>query len=462
MASPKNADEPLKALVFADSCNSQAAPTLATGKPLLNTPLLTWQLAVLARSGVEEAIVLSSAPIPDLFHDPLQRLHVRNVHSSSWNGEGDALRDIERRDDLRPTDDFVIVSAGSVFNLDVSKLLEQHKKRRKADHNWLITTVLRRGAGSAWKGLVVVVESQTGTLIKYTTDYKSPINIDVMEHNTALQNGSQAEIVSNVLDCGLDICSPELLVEFRENFYYDRVRSYIREKLEGGEAEVFGNRMYAHFVDSRKGQYASSVTSLASLAQTTLDVLNGWMKPYDEDVFNDDAKQGTIHFFQSSYIVENSAVGNNVSIDIGSTVIDSVIGNNVQIGSDVTILRSIIMDHSQVADRSFVVRSILEKECNVLPDSIIPNNCYFKRGLRIGPACDSIQSYSFYAHDEDQTTRQETDESEAEKEEEGEEGEEEGEEEEREGEGKRKRKRKRKRKMMMMKKERNLQMGKDN
>lgn len=411
MASAKNADEPLKALVFADSCHSQLVPHLAAGKPLLNTPLLTWQLAVLARSGVDEAIVLSSTPIHNLYHDPLQRLHVRNIHSSSWNGEGDALRDIERRDDLRPTDDFVLVTAGSVFNLNVSKLLEQHKKRRKADHNWLISTVLRRGAGTAWKGLVVVVESQTGTLVKYTTDYKSSLPIDVMEQNTALQHGSQTEIVSNVLDCGLDICSPELLVEFRENFYYDRVRSYIREKLEGGEAEVFGNRMYAHFVDSGNGEYASRVTSLASLAQTTLDVLNGWMTPYEEEVFNDDAKEGTAHCFQSSYIVENSAIGNNVSIDIGSTVMDSVIGNNVQIGSDVTILRSIIMDGSQIADRSFVVGSILEEECHVLPDSIIPNNCFFKKGLRIGPACESIQSYSFFAHDEDQTTIQETDES---------------------------------------------------
>lgn len=169
MASAKNADEPLKALVFADSCHSQLVPHLAAGKPLLNTPLLTWQLAVLARSGVDEAIVLSSTPIHNLYHDPLQRLHVRNIHSSSWNGEGDALRDIERRDDLRPTDDFVLVTAGSVFNLNVSKLLEQHKKRRKADHNWLISTVLRRGAGTAWKGLVVVVESQTGTLVKYTS-----------------------------------------------------------------------------------------------------------------------------------------------------------------------------------------------------------------------------------------------------------------------------------------------------
>ncbi|CAN8062404.1 unnamed protein product [Agarophyton chilense] len=407
-----NSDEPLKAIIFADSCNASEVPNLAFGKKLLNTSLLTWQLAVLARSGVKEAIILSSKPISHHYSDPLQRLQVKTLSSSSWNGEGDALRDLDRRDDLRPTDDFVLITAGSVFNIDVSKLVDQHKRRRKDDHNWLITTVLRRGAGTAWKGLIAVVETRTGTLIKYTSEYASPICIDVLERNTELQSGAQLEVVSNVMDCGLDVCSPEILLEFRENFYYDQVRSYIKEKLDGGEAEVFGNRMYAHFADSKKQEYASRITSLASLAQTTLDVLNGWMIPYDEQTFNEHAKNTLSHELQSAYVVENCAVGENVTIDIGSHIVDSVIGHNVKIGNDVTIVRSIIMDGTEIADRSYVRRSILEKECKVLVDSIIPDNCYFKSGLRIGPACSTLQNYSFFAHDEDQTTRQDTDEEE--------------------------------------------------
>ncbi|KAI0557633.1 Translation initiation factor eIF2B subunit epsilon [Gracilaria domingensis] len=405
-----NSDEPLKAIIFADSCNANAVPNLASGKKLLNTSILTWQLAVLARSGVKEAVILSSKPLSHHYSDPLHRLHVNTLSSSSWNGEGDALRDLDRRDDLRPTDDFVLVTAGSVFNLDVSKLVDQHKKRRIEDRNWLLTTVLRRGAGTAWKGLIAVVERRTGTLIKYTSNHRTAISIDVLEHNTGLQDGAQLDFVSNVLDCGLDVCSPELLLEFRENFYYDQVRSYIKEKLEGGEAEVFGNRMYAHFVDSAKREYASRITSLASLAQATLDVLNGWMYPYEEHVFNEHAKIGQAHQLQTAYVVENCAVGDNVTIDMGTHIVNSVIGNNVKIGNDVTIVRSIVMDGTEIADRSYVRRSILEKECKVLVDSIIPDNCYFKSGLRVGPACSTIQSYSFFAHDEDQTTRQDTDE----------------------------------------------------
>ncbi|PXF40146.1 Translation initiation factor eIF-2B subunit epsilon [Gracilariopsis chorda] len=281
-----NSDEPLKAIIFADSCNAEAAPNLASGKKVLNTSILTWQLAVLARSGVKEAVILSSKPVSHHYSYPLQRLHVSTLSSSSWNGEDDALRDLDRRDDLRPTDDFVLVTAGSVFNVD-----------------------------------------------------------------TALQSGAQFDFVSNVLDCGLEVCSPELLLEFRENFYYDQVRSYIKEKLDGGEAEVFGNRMYAHFVDSAKREYASRITSLASFAQSTLDVLNRWMQPYEEQVFNDHAKNGQAHQLQTAYVVENCAVEDNCTIDMGTHIFDSGICNNVKIGKDLSIVRSIVMDGTEIADR---------------------------------------------------------------------------------------------------------------
>ncbi|PXF45501.1 putative translation initiation factor eIF-2B subunit epsilon [Gracilariopsis chorda] len=351
-----NSDEQLKAVIFADSCNAEAAPNLASGKKVLNTSILTWQLAVLARSGVKEAVILSSKPVSHHYSDPLQRLHVSTLSSSSWNGEDDALRDLDRHDDLRPTDDFVLVTAGSLFNVDVSKLVDQHKKPRSEDRNWLLTTVFRHGAGTAWKGLIAVVEKRTGTLVKYTTNNRTAISIDVLEHKAALQSGAQFDFVSNVLDCGLD------------------------EKLDGGEAEVFGNRMYAHFVDSAKREYASRITSLASFAQTTLDVLNGWMQPYEEQVFNDHAKNGQAHQLQTAYVVENCAVEDNFTIDMSTHIFDSGICNNVKIGKDVSTVRSIVMDGTEIADRSYVRRSILEKERKVLMDSIIPDNCYFKSG----------------------------------------------------------------------------------
>lgn len=410
MSSLKTATESLKAIIFADSFYQKSDSNLAFGKPLLNTSILNWQLAALARSGAKEAIVLSSEPLTEIETDPLQQLKVRNISSPTWNCEGDALRDIERRSDLCPTDDFVLIASGSVFNLDIAKMLKEHKARRKADRNWLISTVFRRGAGSADKQLVIAVESRTNTLVNYFSNCTTSISINVMEHNSALQNGSQVEIVSNVLDCGIDICSPEFLLEFRENFYYDQVRSYIKEKLDG-DGDVFGNRMHAYFVDSSSKEYAARVTCLASLAQTTLDVLNGWMKPFEEEMFNENVREGMSHLYRTAYVVENSAIGENVTIDMGCTIIDSVIGNNVKIGSDVTILRSIVMDGAEVLDRSYIRRSIVEQDCIIRVDTIIPNNCFFKRGLSVGPACNSMQSYSYFTREDDETERQESHES---------------------------------------------------
>lgn len=385
MSSRKDSDHSLKALVFVDSCGADSSPLVGNFTSLLNLPVLSWQLGVLARYGVKEAIVLSSEPVESIYQDPLGRMKVTALSSKSWSNEGDAIREIESRDDLRPVDDFVLVRQGAVFNVDVSQLVTAHKRRREADRNWLITTVLRKGAGSASSGLAVCVDTASGTLLKYVEEMdKDGVLVDTNGENSGLQNGGSVEICSDVMDIGLDVCAPEFLVEFRENFYYDTVRAYIIEKLEGGEAEVFGNRMYAHYIDSSGGQYATRIFSLASLAQATSDLLNGWMYPITCSNINGISKEEKLPDFQSEFLLEQSVIGDNVSIAIGSTVIDSVIGDNVKIGSDVTIKHSILMEGVVIGDRSDVEGSIISKGCAIRENSSVPTNCFLDEGVCIG------------------------------------------------------------------------------
>lgn len=382
----KDAEEPLKALVFADNCGAETQIKVGNLSSLLNLPILSWQLGVLARYGVKEAVVLSGQPIPSIFSDPLGRMKVTTLSSQSWVNEGDAIREVESRDDLRPVDDFVLVLPGSVFNFNVGQLVAAHKKRKEEDRNWLITTVLRKGAGAAKTGLVVGVDKSSGTLLKYLDclDDKG-ITIDVNAENSGLQNGGRYEICSDVLDVGLDVCSPDFLLEFRENFYYDSVRAYIREKLEGGEAEVFGNRMYAHFMNSVTGEFGTRVSSLASLAQASFDILHGWISPISPSSITGIPYKDSSDDHQIDFLVEQSRVGENVSIALGSTIFESVIGNNVKIGMDVTIKRSIIMDGAVIHDRAEIEDSIISEGCIIHQQGFIPGNCFLDKDVCIGP-----------------------------------------------------------------------------
>eukprot|EP00177_Eucheuma_denticulatum_P001401 GFKZ01002539.1.p1 GENE.GFKZ01002539.1~~GFKZ01002539.1.p1 ORF type:complete len:761 (-),score=108.49 GFKZ01002539.1:1199-3328(-) len=396
MTSRRDSDQPLKAIVFADGCGAEHRSVVGNFNCLLNLPILSWQLAVLARYGVKETIVVSSKPLDSIYVDPLGRMKVTPLSSESWANQGDAMRDIEGRDDLRPVDDFVLVRQGSVFNVDVSRLVSAHKARKEQDRNWLITTTFRKGAGSASSDLIVAVDKATGTLVKYVEKIDhAGVTVDVMADISGLPAGGTMELYSDVLDVGLDVCAPDFLVEFRENFYYDTVRAYVKEKLDGGEAEVFGNRMYAHFMDSALGQYGTRIFSLASLAQATSDVLTGWMCPISYSQIRGMLREGEVSAeFQGEYLLERTVVGDNASIAVGSTIVDSVIGNDVTIGSDVTIRRSIIMDNAAVGDRCDINGSILSARCLVEENSSIPKNCFLDTDVCIGPDFTDMSPHS--------------------------------------------------------------------
>lgn len=396
MSSRKDIEESLKALVFADNCGAgDPGPPVGAIDKLLNIPTLSWQLSTLARYGVKEAIVLSSRPVECIYEDPLGRMKVTTLSSSTWTGEGDAIRDVESRDGMRPVDDFVVVRQGTVFNIDVAKLVAAHKQRKEADRNWLITTTFRKGAGSASSGLIIGVDSATGTLLKYAEDMdERGFAIDVHAENSGLLGGGTVEICANVLDVGLDVCAPDFLLEFRENFYYDTVRAYIKEKLEGGEAEVFGNRMYVHYLDSAAGQYGTRIHSLASFVQATADVLNGWMSPISVSTVEGTVREEKLQEFQSEYLLERSIVGMDVSVAVGSTILESVIGENVTIGSDVTIRRSILMDGTVIGDRCDIDQSIINKDCTIEESCIIPKNCFLDSGVCIGPDFRDMSPHS--------------------------------------------------------------------
>ena len=389
MVSRKGNEEPLKALVFADHCGAERSIDLSFGKPLLNVPILSWQLSALARYGVKEAVVLSSKPLDNVYADPLRRMKVTLLANASWTGEGDALRDVEQRDGMRPVDDFILVRCGTIFNVDVSKLVAEHKKRREVDRNWLITTVFRKGAGSAGSGLRIALDAKTNILVKYLESLSDAdaITVDVKGEHTGLRNGGILDVCSDVLDVGLDVCAPDFMIEFRENFYYDSVRAYITEKLRGGDAEVFGNLMYARFLQSSEGEYASRITSLASYAQVTSDALNGWLCPVTDDCVVSAGRCDSSHDFSSDYVVERSVIGANVKIAVGSTVVESVVGNGVTIGSDVTIVRSAIMDGTVIVDRADIEKTIIGENCTIREESKIPEYCFIDNGVCIGYGC---------------------------------------------------------------------------
>jgi translation initiation factor eIF-2B subunit epsilon len=374
----RNEEEPLVALVFADPCTDVSGLTGAAAEavkaasiPVHGASLLHWQLYVLARSGVDEAIVLSSTPRLDLPTGPIAgHMKVVPLSNPTWCSPGDALREVESRVSTRPRHDFVIVHHGALFNIDVRAFVQKHKQRCKADRNWLVSVTLRRGV--ACTPLVTALQSDTGALC-FFSDSPSliAVNLDAKSENVGLRFGGKVQILADVVDVGLDVCSPDFLIEFRENFDFDSIRDYIRAKLDGGEAELLGNRIFAHMVDSSAAEYGTRVDSISAHMAATWDVFDGWMIPIRAcrvlslaESRRISVRKGNLtclgddQFWTETFRGEVSdvVVGKGAAIASDAVLTRCVIGDGVRIGKGVKLEDSVIIAHGIIPSHANLVR----------------------------------------------------------------------------------------------------------
>jgi translation initiation factor eIF-2B subunit epsilon len=102
--------------------------------PLANKPLLNYALEGLAASGVQETLVYCAghaARIKEHLQKsgwvgcPVSSMTVTVVVNEDCRSTGDAMRDLDGRGLLRQ--DFILVRGDSVFNVNLSRFLEEHK-----------------------------------------------------------------------------------------------------------------------------------------------------------------------------------------------------------------------------------------------------------------------------------------------------------------------------------------------
>lgn len=402
--SPSAEDEPLKAVVFADHCGLQVRisdeppPSLSVH----GVPLLHWQLHVLARGGVAEAVVLSSAPLDVALPSKMMSMIITCIHNPTWRSPGDAIRDIDARVDVRPRHDFVIVQPGAIFNVDVGSAARAHKARCKVNRNWLVSIVLRNGV--SFKPRAVAIDDTTGGICFFKEDARDmrDIVLDTKSENVGLQNGGRVTIYTDFVDIGLDICSPDFLVEFRENFDFDSVRDFIRAKLDGGEAELLGNKMYAHFVDSKAGEYAARLETYKAYMAVVQDIFDGWMLPvtplsvlrsssrpllYDGgqnvteicDLDSNSSSQGgrrPVYCRESNSRWHDVVVGKGAAVDRTAVLKRCIIEENVQIGAHTLVEGSIVGRGSVIGEHVTICESLLLNDCFVADRVFVPSGSF--------------------------------------------------------------------------------------
>lgn len=319
---------------------------------------------------------------------------------STATSVGDAMRDLDNRDLI--TGDFLLVSGDVISNLPLEPALARHRARREKDKNAIMTMVLREAGAehrtkSRGRRPVFVIDPAKERCLHYEEmsrrqDGGRYVNIDP----ELLSAHEEIEIREDLIDCYIDICTPDVLGLWSDNFDYQSLRkSFLFGVLK--DYELNGKTIHTYVVDEH---YAARVRSLKAYDAVSKDVINRWTYPLcpDSNLVNGQSyrfRRGKVYeeegvvLARNSVVSKRSVVGRETSIGDGSVVSDSVLGRRCQIGRNVLIEGAYIWDDAVIGDGSTIRQAIVANEaivgrnCRVEPAALISYGVRIADGMSI-------------------------------------------------------------------------------
>ncbi|KAK3313911.1 nucleotide-diphospho-sugar transferase [Apodospora peruviana] len=401
-------EDVLQAVVLADSFQDRFRPfTLETPRcllPLANVPVIEYTLEFLAANGVQEVFLYCGAHSsaienhinesrrwsPDSILSPFSSLEFIRVSDAS--SIGDFLRDLDKRGLIGG--DFILVHGDLVANVELEDALAKHRARREANRDACMTMVLRsagvkRHRAAEARGItpMFVVDSSTGQCLQY--EELHPLSDHYAYLDPAVFKHGDFEVRTDLIDSGIDICTPEVLALWSESFDYELPRkNFLHGVLK--DWELNGKLIYTEIVE--KG-YAARASNLGMYNSMSKDILERWTFPYvpDSNLAFDQtyrrAKGGS--YFEADVSIgkgcdiTKSAIGNATTVGAGSTIKRSTIGRRCKIGKNVKIEGSYIWDDTEIKDNSVVDCSILASYVTIGNGCRVPKGSLISYGVQI-------------------------------------------------------------------------------
>ncbi|BFG37078.1 hypothetical protein CerSpe_233520 [Prunus speciosa] len=389
---------PLQAILLADSFTTKFRPiTLERPKvllPLVNVPMINYTLAWLESAGVEEVFVFCCAHSKQVidylessewFSQP--NFTVTTIESHNSVSAGDALRLIYERNVING--DFVLISGDTVSNMSLTQVLQEHKERRKKDSNAVMTVVIKRSKPSqithqsrlGTDELFMAIDPNTKQLLYYEdkADHaKGSIYLDKL----LLADNPSITLHNDKQDCYIDICSPEVLSLFTDNFDYQHLRRHFLKGLLVDD--IMGYKIFTHEIHS---SYAARIDNFRSYDTISKDIIQRWTYPLVPDVKffgNSSIKLERQGMYRASEIGQSrsaqigpfTVIGSGTKIGNTTKISNSVIGEGCSIGSNVSIEGSYIWDNVTIEDgcklrHAIVCDGVIVKSGAVLEPGVV-------------------------------------------------------------------------------------------
>ncbi|KAJ2958430.1 hypothetical protein NQZ79_g5982 [Umbelopsis isabellina] len=406
------AEQPLQAVVLADSYNSRFMP-LTYEKPrcllpVCNVPLIDYTLEFLAISGVQEVFVIATMHAEQIkAHIESSKWSRRNdstlqvevIHASECLSVGDALRELDARQLI--STDFILVGGDVVSNMTLDKALEEHRSRKRndgkhTDKNAIMTMILREGSShhpSRARGeeSIFVIDPTTSECVHFEPLETFPRTKRVDLNTEIFERHFEIECRNDLIDPLIDICSMEVPALFTENFDWQSLRSdFVRGVL---TSDILGKTIYTHISNE---SYAGRIQNSQQYDSVSNDILKRWTFPIvpetnlqETDLY--EYSRGNIYkgsrvILSKSCIVEdNVQIGSGTVVGENARITNSVIGKNCKIGNDVNIEGAYLWDNVVIGDGADIKRSIIANDAVILDNTTLSEGCIVSFNVTIGP-----------------------------------------------------------------------------
>lgn len=303
---------------------------------------------------------------------------------------GDAMRDLDKRGLLQG--DFLVVYGDLVASLDLAVAMERHKKRREEDKNAIMTMVLREADKKHQQGGgrdVFVIDPTKDRCVHYEAmgpGSSGRLNIDP----DLLAQHEELEIRTDLLDTGIDICTPDVLALWSDNFDFQVPRKgFLYSVLK--DYELNGKTIHVHV---EREKYAQRAKTLRAYADISTDLVRRWAWPFTPDanlvagqsyklrkdcVYEEDG----VVLARSCHIGQATMLGKGTSIGEDTIIENSVIGRNCIIGRNANIQGAYIWNNANIGDGSIIQQAIIADEAAIGRRCIVGRGVLIAHGVRI-------------------------------------------------------------------------------
>ncbi len=306
--------------------------------------------------------------------------------------------------EILKSDPFVVISGDVVSNVNLRPVIEAHKARRKnkaplsGGKNNVMTMVfscvdpvenrLRR----LDEELLVVMDSTSKQILKFETNKLELPKVSFKDGDLFEEHGA-VEMRYDLVDCCIDICSPEMVTQIADNYdYRDLRQDYVRNEVLNRDLDY---RITAHVVNS-PGDYACRVRCWRTYSTVARDVVRRWVYPQvpDANWISEDSqysfergfryKAADVKLSRTCQFGEGSMLGKGSLIEEGASVVNSIIGPGCVIHEGATIRDSNLWANIVVGAGARVESALICNNVSVGAGSTVSRGCVLAPGVKIG------------------------------------------------------------------------------